>query len=186
MTRTPASEGPVRLRPVRIEDWPTIHEWARRLDVTQYQLWGPNRAMETRTFVVDAIAAATERPQRRHVLSAVRGNRVVGLVEITILEQQPRGAELGYAVHPHLWRQGVGTSIALQAMDLAFGSLGVQRLQATCDTLNTASVRLLHRVGMHLDGTLTRHQRLGDRWRDTHLFSLLVEEWSARHVAQPA
>lgn len=38
----------LRLRPVQLHDWPTIHEWAGRADVTQYQAWGPNRAVETR------------------------------------------------------------------------------------------------------------------------------------------
>jgi len=62
-------ERTVDLRPVRLADWPTIHEWARRPDVTQHQRWGPNRAVETREYVLAAIEAARQVPQARHVFS---------------------------------------------------------------------------------------------------------------------
>ena len=78
----------VHLRPVRLADWPTIHEWARRDDVTQYQAWGPNRAVETREYVVAAIEAAHQLPQVRHVLSVVQSDRVVGLAELTVIEAE--------------------------------------------------------------------------------------------------
>lgn len=169
----------LRLRPVQLHDWPTIHEWARRADVTQYQAWGPNRAVETRDFVVAAIAAAKERPQTRHVLTVTSADRVVGLVELTVHSPGGASAEMGYAVHPIYWGRGIATAAARLAAHFAFDELGVQRLLATCDTTNAASVRVLEKLGMHLDKTLLRHVLLGARWRDTHVYSLTAEEHRA-------
>lgn len=176
----PLPERPLlRLRPVQLHDWPTIHEWARRADVTQYQAWGPNRAVETRDFVVAAIVAAKERPQTRHVLTVTSADRVVGLVELTVHPSEGASAEMGYAVHPLYWGRGIATAAARLAAHFAFDELGVQRLHATCDTTNAASVRVLEKLGMHLDQTVHKHLLLGARWRDTHVFSLSADEHQA-------
>ena len=166
----------VALRPVRLEDWPRIHEWCRRSDVTQYQAWGPNSAAETRAFVVSAVHAASDRPQTRHVQTIVIGDLVVGLVELTVHGVPARVAEFGYAVHPDHWGRGIATAAARLALDHAFGVLKVLRVQATCDPANVGSVRVLQKIGMHLEGTLHQNLWLGDRWRDTHIFSMLAPE----------
>ena len=172
--------APVALRPVQLEDWPRIHEWSRRSDVTQYQAWGPNSAAETRDFVVSAVQAASDRPQTRHVLTIVIGDRVVGLVEMTVHGVPAGVAEFGYAVHPDHWGQGIATAAARLALDHAFGALEMLRVQATCDPTNVASVRVLEKLGMRLEGTLRENIWLGDRWRDTHVFSILAPQWAAR------
>ena len=170
----------VRLRPVRLEDWPVVHEWSRLSDIPRHQPWGPNRALQTREFVLAAIEAGSAQPQARHVLSAVLANRVVGLAEITVTAfhlDRPDQAEMGYAVHPRLRGQGIGTTIAELATGYAFDVLGVHRVRAMTDTLNTGSVRLLQAVGYRLEATLREDVRLADRWRDSHVFALLEDEW---------
>jgi len=166
----------LHLRPVRLADWPTIHEWARRPDVTQYQVWGPNRAVETREYVVAAIEAARHLPQARHVLSVVRSDRVVGMVELTVIDAEVGIAEIGYAVHPDVWGRGVGTAAARHAVRFAFDELAMRVVRATCDTTNVASVRVLEKLGMQLEQTIPHDVWLGRRWRDTHVFSLRADQ----------
>ncbi|KQV69597.1 hypothetical protein ASC64_07055 [Nocardioides sp. Root122] len=193
MTRTTTRHCPldaaVRLRPVHLSDWPTIHEWARRPDVTQYQMWGPNRAVETREYVLAAIRAASELPQVRHVLSVVARDRTVGLVELTVTDQGRGIADLGYAVHPRAWGRGVATAAARLAVRFAFDQLGLRIVHATCDTTNAASVRVLEKLGMRLEQTIPHHIWLGSRWRDTYVFSLRAEDAMAaapaRHRTTP-
>ena len=193
MTRTTTRQRPedaaVRLRPVHLSDWPTIHEWARRPDVTQYQEWGPNRAIETREYVLEAIEAARELPQVRHVLSVVEHDHVVGLIELTVTDPGLGIADLGYAVHPDAWGRGVATAAARLAVRFAFDQLGFRIVRATCDTTNTASVRVLKKLGMRLEQTIPHHIWLGSRWRDTHVFSLRAEDAMsaapARHRTTP-
>jgi [ribosomal protein S5]-alanine N-acetyltransferase len=180
MTHTTTRQRPldaaVHLRPVDLSDWPTIHEWARRSDVTQYQEWGPNRAIETREYVLAAIGAASELPQVRHVLSVVERDRVVGLIELTVTDPGPRIADLGYAVHPNASGRGIATAAARLAVRFAFDQLGFRMVHATCDTTNAASVRVLEKLGMRLEQTIPHHIWLGSRWRDTHVFSLRAED----------
>ena len=166
----------VHLRPVRLGDWPRIHEWARRPDVTQYQAWGPNRAVETREYVVAAIEAAHQVPQVRHVLSVVQSARGVGRVELTVVDVEAGIAEVGDAVHPDVWGRGIATEAARHAVRFAFDELGMRVVTATCDTTNVASARVLEKLGMHLEQTIPHDVWVGRRWRDTHVFSVRAEE----------
>ena len=172
-----------RLRPVRLEDWPAIHKWARLPDIARHQPWGPTRTLQTRDCVLAAIEAVQDSPRTRQVLSAVIANRVAGLTEVTVpafQRGQPDVAEMGCAVHPAMRRLGVGTSIAGLAFNHAFGVLGVHRVQATCDLLTTGSVRILESHGSVGEGTKRNDVRLVDRWRDSHDYALREDEWPAR------
>jgi RimJ/RimL family protein N-acetyltransferase len=185
-TRPQAQPGlDVHLRRVRLADWPRIHEWARRPDVTQYQAWGPNRAVETREYVVAAIEAAHQLPQVRHVLSVVQSDLVVGLVELTVVDAEAGIAEIGYAVHPDVWGVGIATEAARHAVRFAFDELGMRVVTATCDTTNVASARVLEKLGMQLERTIPHDVWVGRRWRDTHAFSLRAEEWGNALPATP-
>ena len=140
--------APVALRPVQLEDWPRIHEWSQRPDVTQYQAWGPNTAAETRSFVEAAVLAASDRPQKRHALTIVAGDLVVGLIEVTIRDSPEGVAEFGYAVHPDHWGQGLATEAARAVADWTFANTDVAHLIAFTHPQNYGSQRVLERVGM--------------------------------------
>jgi hypothetical protein len=113
--------------------------------------------------------AAAQRPRSRYVPSVVSGDRVVGLIDLSIRSRPLGAAEFGYAVHD-CWGQGIATAAGRLVTDHAFRSLGIRTIHATCDATNIASVRVLEKLGMRPDATLRRHIWLGDRWRDTHVF----------------
>ena len=80
-------------------------------------------------------------------------------------------------MHPEYWHRGYGTHIAVLAIEFAFADLGMHRVEATCDPRNIWSTRILERVGMTHKGTLRHTMELRDEWRDSHMFSILEEEW---------
>jgi ribosomal-protein-alanine N-acetyltransferase len=175
-------DGQLRLRPMRVDDWEAIHSFAGLHEVYRYQAWEPNTAEQTRDYVTEAAAAYEDPSQTRFYLSATRPDeRIVGLGQVTVHSRTWRCAEIGYTVHPEHWGRGYGTQIARLAVDFAFGELGMHRVEATCDPRNTASVRILRRIGMTHEGTLRHTMELRDGWRDSHVFSVLEDEWSRTH-----
>lgn len=176
-----AQDGQVTLRPMRADDWAAIHSFAGLQEVYRYQAWEANTAEQTRKYVAEAAAAYDDPSQTRFYLSAARPDQhIVGLAQITIHSSEWRCAEIGYTVHPDHWRRGYGTRIACLALDYAFGELGMHRVEATCDPRNTASTRILGKIGMTHEGTLRHTMRLRDGWRDSHMFSVLEDEWRSR------
>lgn len=93
-----------------------------------------------------------------------------------------QSASLGYWVGQDRAGQGIATRAVRQVADLAFGAIGLHRLQAEVQVGNDASVRVLERCGFAEYGLARRYLRLGGAWRDCRLFELIDPEWEERHV----
>ncbi|MFC5184987.1 GNAT family N-acetyltransferase [Actinomadura harenae] len=88
--------------------------------------------------------------------------------------------ELGWTLDPSSGGKGYATEAVRALIDLAFGSLGLRRLQAECFYDNEASWRLMERVGMRREQHAVRdslHRTKG--WLDGLSYALLAEEWPA-------
>ncbi|MEU2076413.1 GNAT family N-acetyltransferase [Streptomyces sp. NPDC013489] len=94
---------------------------------------------------------------------AVRRDGVlVGHAEIKPSEDVG-GHEIVYALAPAAWGSGLGTEVAEALVGHGFGTLGLAEVHATVAAANTASLRLLGRIGFeHVrdltedDGSTTR------------------------------
>ncbi|MCC6595314.1 MAG: GNAT family N-acetyltransferase, partial [Rhodanobacteraceae bacterium] len=88
-------------------------------------------------------------------------------------------AELGYALRPAYWRQGLATQMLTLALGHAFTALGLLRIEADVDPLNLASCRLLERLGFVREGLLRERWRVGGATQDSALYGLLARDWRA-------
>ena len=167
--------GSVTLRLLRESDWQAVHSWARDPRVCRYQAWGPNTEEQTRGFVRDAVTAMQDRPQTRWVMAVVLEGAVVGNCELNLRDSGE--GEIAYAVHPDHWGKGLATTSAAQLVGFAFEELGLHRVFATCDPRNTASSRVMQRLGMRFEGRKLRTVLIRDGWRDSDYYGLLVAEW---------
>ena len=59
--------------------------------------------------------------------------------------------EIGYRLARAAWGQGYATEAARAVRDLAFQTLGIQRLIAMIDPANIASIRVAEKIGMHYE-----------------------------------
>lgn len=94
-------------------------------------------------------------------------------------------AELGWVLDPAVQGRGLGTEFAGALLDIAFGGLGVRRVVAFCFAANTASWRLMERLGMRREATYVQeslHRTLG--WVDSYAYAMLADEWAARRAPQ--
>ncbi|WP_433291276.1 GNAT family N-acetyltransferase [Actinoplanes sp. CA-030573] len=173
--------GNLRLRPLELEDWPAVHDWARLLDSCRYQAWGPNSEAETQSYVREAARLWHQHPQSSfpHAVVADEDERstVVGVADLHL-----RGdavGEIGYGIHPRLWGRGYGTAAARLLLGLAFREHGLHRVYATCDPRNTASARVLRKAGMTYEGRMRETVLIRDGWRDSELYAILDREFKA-------
>ena len=59
---------------------------------------------------------------------------------------------------------------------LGFNSLGLERITATCDPQNLASVRVLEKAGLRQEGRLRGHLLVRGARRDSLLFARLLTD----------
>jgi RimJ/RimL family protein N-acetyltransferase len=93
-------------------------------------------------------------------------------------------AELGWVIDPASAGHGYATEAVEALVRFCFERLGLRRVTANCFADNTASRRLMERIGMRLE-VQTRQDSLhrSGRWLDGLGYALLADEWRARDDA---
>lgn len=89
-----------------------------------------------------------------------------------------RRAELGFVLASEQQGRGLMREAAETVLDLAFGPLQLERLEADTDPRNTASWGLLERLGFLREGLLRRRWCVAGEWSDSAFYGLLREDWS--------
>ncbi|MET7284849.1 GNAT family protein [Streptomyces sp. NPDC005573] len=102
---------------------------------------------------------------------------VVGEVVLKLASASARQAEIGWVFNPAHGGRGYATEAARAAASLAFTELGVHRLFARLDVLNTGSVRVCERLGMRREAHLVENDLDGERWGSEYVYASLAREW---------
>lgn len=99
-----------------------------------------------------------------------------GLTLSNVRRGVTQSCSLGYWVgQPHA-RQGVMSEAVRAIFPFIFETLRLHRLEAACIPTNTASVKLLERVGFRKEGLARRYLRINGVWQDHLLYALLAED----------
>ncbi len=182
---TPGDIGPVIetervvLRAPQMSDYPAwaeLRATSRDFLVPWEPLWAP-----------DELSRASFRRRVRHYLRDMREDmgyalfvydtRSTALVDGITLCNVRRGVTqsctLGYWVGAAHAKRGYMTAAVRAVVPFVFDSLELHRLEAACLPTNTASMRLLKRVGFTREGLARRYLRINGDWRDHVLYALL-------------
>jgi RimJ/RimL family protein N-acetyltransferase len=91
---------------------------------------------------------------------------------------RPRTAELGGAFRRDRWGRGYAIETATTILTFGFGTLDLHRIEGACGPDNTASQRLMTKLGFSYEGRMREHVFTNGTWRDSLLYSLLEHEWA--------
>ena len=88
---------------------------------------------------------------------------------------------LGWTMyHPRVWGTVVNPETKYLLLRHCFADLGYGRVKLQTDALNVRSMAAIASLGARREGVLRRHLRREDgSFRDTVVFSVLVDEWPA-------
>jgi len=109
-------------------------------------------------------------------------DRMLGHLSLFNFSEQSGRADIGYVLAREHWGQGFMREALTAAVDYAFGSMGLRRLEADTDPRNAASVRALERLGFAREGLMRERWQVGDEISDTLFMGLLAREWRERKI----
>jgi ribosomal-protein-alanine N-acetyltransferase len=106
------------------------------------------------------------------------GDELVGRIQLSGISRGPfENAYLGYFVSERHNGRGYATEAVRQAVDVAFGELGLHRVQAAVVPRNLASIRVLEKAGFREEGLALRYLQIAGVWEDHKLYAVTAEEW---------
>jgi ribosomal-protein-alanine N-acetyltransferase len=181
---TTTSWHPVRTERLLLRDFVTtdfdaVHAYACDPDVARYMEWGPNTLDETRIFLDRALSNQQIWPRLHFGLAIelIETGEVIGSIDLRLRDAAARTAEIGYCLRQDHWRRGVVSEAARALVEVAFKTLGLHRVIATCDARNTGSFSVMEKLGMRHEGLFRLDKEVKGAWRDTYLYAVLAEEW---------
>lgn len=123
---------------------------------------------------------ARARDRMTYLVRRVPTGRLVGVVNVNnIVMGAFCSASLGYYGFSGGTGQGAMTEGVALALDQCFGALGLHRVEVNVQPANHASIALVERLGLRLEGFSPKMLRIGGEWRDHHRYATTVEEWSS-------
>ena len=163
------------LRPFRLADVTAVFEYARDPRFSEFlPIPLPYTIVHAEQFVAAQMALNRE----VHASWAIEvAGRAMGGLNVRFLANH-RLAEIGYAIAPALWNRGITTEAARLVLTAAFATYRqLVRVQATADSRNTASIRVMEKLGLRREGLLRRHRVCRNELTDQVICGVLCEEW---------
>ncbi|WP_410511519.1 GNAT family protein [Paenibacillus sp. BR2-3] len=164
------------IRDFKEEDWSRVHSYCSDEEVTKYTLWGPNSEGHTKDFINKSISAQYINPREKHEL-AITIKTTNDLIGNCCLNIEGSNAEIGYCFSKNYWGNGFATEVANILLKFGFKQIGLHRIYATCRPQNVGSARVMEKIGMKKEGHLREHVRSKNRWQDSYIYSILVQEF---------
>jgi RimJ/RimL family protein N-acetyltransferase len=168
----------LKLRDFVEGDYPALRDMDTRIEFNTYEREVVSEG-DTQKSLEESITSQHEIPRTvfRLAITIPPKDTVIGIIKISRQQETIREWEVGWAVHPDEWGKGYATEAAWHLMDLGFKELNIHRVVAFCHVDNSASVRVMEKLGMHLDGRLRETRWLNGIWWDEYVYAILEREW---------
>ena len=170
------------LRPYEPRDIDDFVRVQTHPDVSRYLYWGVRSRAELEQVLAEKIErmALARRGDAVDLAVIVRETGAfAGSVSLTWLDDDHRQGEIGFIFDPAQHGNGYATEAARALLRLGFGELGLHRIRGRLDARNTASTRVLERLGMRREAHLLENEYVKGEWTDELVYALLDREWAA-------
>jgi RimJ/RimL family protein N-acetyltransferase len=151
-------------------------------EVMRYQSWNPANEREVKVFIkqIDRTVFNTVNTwfQLGIYLRATR--ELIGDIGLHFLPPDNTQTEIGFSISPAHQRKGYATEAVKACISYLFAKLGKHRVTASVDPRNAASIRLLEKIGMRLEGHFRQSIRTETGWADDLIYALLETEWNEK------
>lgn len=177
---TPLETPRLVLRDFAAEDWQAIHAYQSDPRYLRFYPWTERTPEQVQAFVQQQIRNQEARPrlQFQMVITLRDTARLIGNCGVRMQTVGTFEADMGYELDPNYWGRGYATEAARAITEFGFETLGLHRIWAHCIAENTASARVLEKVGLRREGRLRDKEKFKGRYWDVLLYGMLATDWA--------
>jgi len=170
----------LQLRPLKEADLAAFAAYRSDPEVARYQGWSAPYSMEqAASFLEEMRRARPGTPGTWFQLAIERQAQpgIIGDCAFQVLANDERQAQIGFTLARAFQKQGYAAEAVRGLLDFLFAEYSLHRITAVCDALNTASARLLERIGMRREGQYLENVWFKGAWGDEYSYAILEREW---------
>ncbi len=167
----------LELRPYNDGDLENLHALYSSPDVARWLYYEPSTLEQSREKLARKVAGCEL--SEEHGLSAaveLRDGTYVGDVVLFDLKVEHKTVELGFSLDPRHQGQGYATEASRALVDWAFAQ-GFHRVIGRLEARNTASARVLEKLGMRREALLVENEWVKGEWQSELVYAILEREW---------
>lgn len=168
------------MRPFEDRDTEAFSRYRSDPEVARYQGWeAPYSLEQAARFIQDLQSLHPGTPGNWYQIAIQRKDDgiLAGDCAFQILLEDSRQAEIGITLAREYQGQGYAHEAAACLLNYLFQEHQLHRVRANCDPENTASARLLERLGMRHEGRFIESLWLKGRYYDEDWYAILRCEW---------
>jgi ribosomal-protein-serine acetyltransferase len=168
---------------------------ANRAYLAPWMPWAPGQTLQqTLDFILATNRQLTENngfqvaliePKRSGSSGEGSGGRIVGVLGFHGVDWTNRATSLGYWLAEAAQGQGTMTRAVAALVDHALTGWQLNRVEIRADVENLRSRAIPERLGFSQEGILRQAARIGDRYIDHVVYSMLAADWPADKYGFP-
>ncbi|MBD8529098.1 MULTISPECIES: GNAT family N-acetyltransferase [unclassified Massilia] len=164
----------LRLRPFTHNDTAALFRVFSDAEVVRFWSTGAwTELAQAEQMIEEAMLAYREGGLSRYAIALAATDELIGICNLRGFFAQNRRCELGYALGSAHWGYGYAFEALDALLGYAFINLDMNRIEADIDPRNTASARLLERLGFRYEGTMPERWFVHGEFADTAYYGLL-------------
>ncbi|HKS57479.1 MAG TPA: GNAT family N-acetyltransferase [Steroidobacteraceae bacterium] len=169
-------------RALTLDDFDAVHAYASDPEVTRYTAFGPNTVEQTKEFLERHVGESLQADRSNYNFGLVhkQANKLIGSCGLMRSDTNGPQYGFGYVLHKDWWGQGLACEAATALIKFGFGELRAHRLWAHVFVGNTASERVLKKLGFRYEGCALKAFYVRETWHDLQTFAMLSSEWEKR------
>lgn len=166
------------LRKISINDAEDVFEIGSCQDVAQYVTWEAHKSIDdAKAFIKSADKFPEKKQLYPWVIVLKSENKVIGGCSFMNWQPEQSRAETGYMLSKKYWNKGYMTEALREVIKFGFEKMELNRIEALCNPENTASIKVLEKVGMKLEGLLRQYLFFKGKFWDFNIYSILKSQF---------
>jgi len=166
------------LRPIQLSDAGAFFAYRSDAETNKFQGWIPKTLDEAEAFIAKSATTINEPGTWfQLVLIEHTSGEVIGDVGIHFIDTDGHQVELGCTLGKAHHGNGYATEALQAVIDYLFKKLNKHRIIASIDPGNTASIKMVERMGFRKEAHFKESLLINGNWVDDVVYALLQKEW---------
>ena len=165
------------VRPAELGDERAIYSYRSNFIENKYQGWFPDSVEEVREHIKTNISQNIDVTDMwLQFAIIISENKLIGDIGVNLSADKMQ-AEVGCTLDKAFQGKGYATEALGAMIDYLFLTLKKHRITASIDPRNTASIRMVERLGFKKEAHFRESLFIRGEWVDDVIYAILEKEW---------
>ena len=150
-------------------------------ETNKYQGWIPYAMEDCQHFIKNKLAKEFNKTGTWYQFAIVLkdSNKMIGDFGVHFLDGDIHQVEIGCTINKKYHRKAYAKEALTAIVNHLFRDFKKHRITASIDPNNTASIRLMEKLGFRKEAHFKESILINDKWVDDVVYAILCKEWLA-------